>query len=71
MSAALGFGKCQGRGVLWLLLSREDSPFLITQTFIPGALRAALEATGEGRGLAARGAHPQPVPRTQQVRVGA
>ena len=36
-------------------------------TVIPGALRASRAAAGEGRGLAARGAHPQPVPRTPQT----
>lgn len=41
-----------------------------TQTFIPGGL-GDLEATGEGRGLAARGAHPQLVPCTPTVRIGA
>jgi len=69
LSVAPALGRGYGRGVLWLLLSRKN-PRPPHPTVIPGALRAARAAAGEGRGLAPRGAHPQPGPRTPQTKTG-
>lgn len=63
---ATALGRDYGRAViLGLLLQGKSAPSLPQPSFRVRVGRARA-ATGEGRGLAAEGAHPQPAPRTPQ-----
>ena len=60
-------GRGYGHGVLGQLLSWEESAPSPPHPSFRVRVRRAQAAAGEGRGLAARGAHPEPVPRTPQT----